>query len=210
MIAGLVGMMIWQQPTWIAFYYKLSVSPGTPVAFDAARAVLYEEDPDNPRGRSFTGSAVWRTDSVPSGTNEPPDIVVRGDIEIPDRKMSVAWMLRHDLGGVAGHTIEMLFMLPPDFPDGDILKVPGIWMKSTENATGIPVVGFTNKVSAGYFLIGLSAAPGEQARDVQILKDRPWFEMPIVYTNNRRAILAVNKGISGDNAFKQAFAVWEK
>ena len=43
----------------------------------------------------------------------------------------------------------------------------------------------------GYFLIGLSSTPQDRDRNIQLLKDRPWFEMPIVYSNNRRAILAV-------------------
>jgi len=30
----------------------------------------------------------------------------------------------------------------------------------------------------------------------------------VVYTDGKRAILAVEKGTPGDNAFKEAFAAW--
>ena len=47
-------------------------------------------------------------------------------------------------------------------------------------------------------------------RNVQLLKDRSWFDIPIVYTNGGRAILALEKGTPGERAFADAFAAWEK
>jgi hypothetical protein len=43
-----------------------------------------------------------------------------------------------------------------------------------------------------------------------MLKERPWFDIPIVYTAGGRAILAIEKGAPGDRAFAEAFAAWEK
>jgi hypothetical protein len=40
------------------------------------------------------------------------------------------------------------------------------------------------------------------------LKTRPWFDVPLVYTNSRRAIIAIEKGAPGDRAFTDAFAAW--
>jgi hypothetical protein len=37
--------------------------------------------------------------------------------------------------------------------------------------------------------MGLSAADTDVQRNEQLLKDRPWFNIPIVYTNGGRAIL---------------------
>jgi clan AA aspartic protease (TIGR02281 family) len=106
------------------------------------------------------------------------------------------------------HTIEFLFKLPPDFPYGGILSVPGIWMKQAEQVQGTPLFGAAVKVTTGYFLIGLSGAPADKDRNVQLLKQRPWFDIPIIYTNNRRAILAIEKGPPGERAFADAFAAW--
>ena len=52
-------------------------------------------------------------------------------------------------------------------------------------------------MTTGYFLIGLSPPPADKERNIQLLKERPWFDIPIVYTNNRRAILAMEKGTPG-------------
>jgi hypothetical protein len=70
--------------------------------------------------------------------------------------------------------------------------------------------GLAVKVTNGYFLIGLSAVDTDVQRNVQLLKDRSWFDIPIVYTNGGRAILAMEKGSPGDHAFTEAFAAWSR
>ncbi len=44
------------------------------------------------------------------------------------------------------------------------------------------------------------------SRNLELLKERAWFDIPIVYNNGRRAILVVEKGTPGERAFKEAFA----
>ena len=45
---------------------------------------------------------------------------------------------------------------------------------------------------------------------MQLLKERSWFDIPIVYTNGGRAILAMERGPPGDRAFGEAYAAGEK
>jgi hypothetical protein len=178
----------------------------------AQRVVLYEEDPNDPAGKRYAGSAIWRTETVSPGAGLAPELAVRADIEIPERRMTVTWSLRRntDQSLPASHTIEVMFNLPADFAGGGIANVPGILMKQSEQARGTPLAGLAVKVTDGFFLIGLSAVEADMQRNVQLLKDRPWFDIPIVYTNGGRAILAMEKGPPGDRAFAEAFAAWEK
>jgi hypothetical protein len=178
----------------------------------AQRVVLYEEDSNNPQGRQFVGSAIWRTETVSPGSGLAPELEVRADLTIPERNMTVTWTLRRntDQALPASHTIEIMFNLPPDFPGGGIANVPGVLMKDSEQARGVPLAGLAVKVTNGFFLIGLSAVDADVQRNVQLLKDRPWFDIPIVYNNGGRAILAMEKGPPGDRAFADAFAAWAK
>ena len=48
------------------------------------------------------------------------------------------------------------------------------------------------------------------SRDKLLLKDQPWFDIGLIYNNGNQAILAVEKGDSGNRAFAQAFAAWDK
>ena len=191
-------------------------APGAPAGQAAPqvaqRVVLYEEDPNNPAGRQFVGSAVWRTETVSPGSGLAPELEVRADITIPERNMTVTWTLRRntDQALPASHTIEIMFNLPPDFPGGGIANVPGVLMKDSEQARGVPLAGLAVKVTNGFFLIGLSAVDADVQRNIQLLKDKPWFDIPIVYNNGGRAILAMEKGPPGDRAFADAFAAWAK
>jgi hypothetical protein len=190
-----------------------TAAPVGPVAPAVAqRVVLYEEDPNDPQGRRFVGSAIWRTETVSPGPGLAPELAVRADVEIPERRMTVTWSLRRntDQALPASHTIEIMFNLPADFPGGGVANVPGILMKQSEQARGTPLAGLAVKVTNGFFLIGLSAVDADVARNVQLLKERPWFDIPVVYTNGGRAILAMEKGPPGDRAFADAFAAWEK
>jgi hypothetical protein len=190
-----------------------TTTPGQQTGPDVAqRVVLYEEDPNDPAGKRFVGSAIWRTDTVSPGSGLAPELEVRADITVPERNMSVTWTLRRntDQALPASHTIEIMFNVPPDFPGGGIANVPGVLMKDSEQARGVPLAGLAVKVTNGFFLIGLSAVDADVQRNMQLLKDKPWFDIPIVYNNGGRAILALEKGPPGDRAFADAFAAWAK
>jgi hypothetical protein len=180
------------------------------VAPVAQRVVLYDEDPAEPKGRQYVGTVVWRTEPVKAANGQPADIAVRADIEIPDRKFKMTMSFRRntDASLPASHTAELTFMLPPDFAGGGVSNVPGILMKSNEQARGTPLAGLAVKVTDGFFLVGLSNVEADRARNIQLLKERSWFDVPLVYVNQRRAIIAIEKGPPGERAFNDAFAAW--
>jgi hypothetical protein len=182
------------------------------VAPVAQRVVLYDEDPRDPKGKQYVGSVIWRTEPVRASANKKADIAVRADIEIPDRKFKMTMSFRRntDTSLPASHTVEFTFILPPDFAGGGVSNVPGILMKSDEQARGKPLAGLTVKVTDGFFLAGLSNVDADRARNIQLVKQRSWFDVPMVYVNQRRAFLAIEKGPSGEQAFANAFSAWEE
>src|SRR5262245_10852799 len=180
---------------------------GAPVA---QRVVLYEEDANDTAGQRFVGSAIWRTETVTPAPGLSPEIAVRADVEIPERRIAVTWSLRRntDQALPASHTIEIMFTIPADFPHGGISNVPGLLMKQAEQTRGVPLSGLAVKVTTGFFLIGLSAVESDVQRNMQLLKERSWFDIPIVYADGKRAILAIEKGTPGERAFNTAFQTW--
>jgi hypothetical protein len=180
------------------------------VAPVSQRVVLYDEDPSDPKGKQYVGSVVWRTEPVKAAAGQKADIAVRADIEIPDRKFKMTMSFRRntDSSLPASHTAELTFILPPDFAGGGVGNVPGILMKSNEQARGTPLAGLAVKVTDGFFLVGLSNVDADRARNLQLLKERSWFDVPLVYVNQRRAIIAIEKGAPGERAFNDAFAAW--
>jgi len=189
---------------------RITPPPQRPAA-TSQRAVLFEETAGAAQGlQSYEGTVTWRTETFNAGPGLPPDIGIRADIQIPERRMGVTFTLRRntDQALPASHTIEISFSLPQDFAYGGITNVPGIRVKQTESAQGVPLAGLSVRVNPTFFLVGLSAVSTDRQRNIQLLQTRPWIDIPIVYTNNKRAIIAFEKGTAGDQAFKDAFAAW--
>jgi hypothetical protein len=170
------------------------------------RAVLYDENPANPKDTQYVGSVIWRTEPVKPVAGQKADIAVRADIDIPDRrfKMTMSFRRNTDASLPASHIAELTFILPPDFAGGGVAKVPGMLVKSNEQARGVPLAGLSVKVTDGFFLVGFSNTPANRERNVLLLRDPGWFDVPLVYGNQRRAILAIEKGLLGE----RAFAAW--
>ena len=127
------------------------------------------------------------------------DVAVRADVKIPERRITMTWLLRRNIDHAlpASHTIEMMFDLPADFPGGGVASVPGVLMKRSEQDPGTPLSKVAAKATNGVFIIELSAAGSDGQRNVQMLKESPWFDLPIGYVNGSRAILAIEKGLPG-------------
>jgi hypothetical protein len=196
-----------------------AVAQGTSAPSPAARddgsasrqdAVLFEEDPDNPAGESMPGFVIWRTEPADATTNA--DVVLRADVEIPDRRMKMTMMIRRNTDDAlpASHTLQISFTLPSDFGGGGVERVPRVLVKSTEKARGIALASASAKISDGAFLIGLSNVDADRTRNLQLLRERAWIDMPIVYASRRRAILAIEQMSLRHKPLETAFGSWEQ
>jgi hypothetical protein len=185
--------------------------PASPGPLVAQRAILYEEGADQQSGEQIEGSVVWRTESVSGGQNQPLETALRGDIDIPGRNLQATLSIRRNIDATlpASHTIELQFKLPENFPNAGIANVPGILMKADEAARGAAVAGLSVRVTNGFFLIGLSNLDTERTVNEQLLRDRGWIDVPILYDNGRRAVLTLEKGSPGAQAFADAFEAWQ-
>jgi hypothetical protein len=182
--------------------------PSTQPTGASQRAMLFEENPGSQQFTTLNGTATWRTETVNPGPGRSPELGVRIDIEVPDRKMQVVVTIRRnpDQSLPASHYIEIQFSGSDSF--GGIAQVPAVRMKNNEAAQGIPLAGLSVRVMQGFFLIGLSAIDADRDRNVQVLRAQQWMDIPFVYNNGRRAVLAFEKGGAGEKAMAEAFAAW--
>jgi hypothetical protein len=177
------------------------------------RAVLFEETAGDPRGRQTAGTVVWRTQQIKDPTGPGIETVVRADVSIPARYlgMTLSFRRNNDPSLPASHAVDLTFILPVDFAGGGgIANVPGILMKTGEQVSGTPLGSIAVKVSDGLFLVGLSNVEADRARNLELVRTRPWFEVPLVYADKRVGLLAIDKGAPGERAFAAAFAAWEQ
>jgi hypothetical protein len=106
----------------------------------------------------------------------------------------------------ASHTVEIMFNAAPDLPFGDINNVLGLLTKQVEMARGKPLSAVPVKLTSASFRVGLSAT--EKQRNLEQLREGAWIDIAIVYGDGRRAIIAVEKGTSGERALNEALTAW--
>jgi hypothetical protein len=174
------------------------------------QAVLYEEAAQaGEPGSAVPGSVEWAMvrQSVGGGDPEP---VVRANATIPDRDIDATITIREnrDAGLPASHLIEISFNVPEDFEGGGVKNVPGMIMKETEQTRGEPLRGAAARVSSGLFWIALSEDPNDRQRNLQLLAERDWIDIPILYESGRRAILTLRKGSDGFESVDAAIRAW--
>jgi hypothetical protein len=180
------------------------------VAPVAQRSVLYEESPDQQAGTAVNGTTVWRVESVPNAPGNEPQ--VRAEIDMPTRNIKLVMVIRRNTDATlpASHTVEMQFTLSPQFANGGIANVPGILFKAGEDAGGTALAGLSVKVMNGFFLIGLSNTPNDKANNLRLMRESAWIDLPLLYENGRRAVLSLELGAPGQQAFAQAIEAWNK
>jgi hypothetical protein len=188
------------------FSLLVNDSNAAPDSNTLQRSVLYEEDPSKAAGNKYDGTVLWRTVPV-KAEGQADELLAIADVEIPWRKfkMTLAFLRNTDKSLPASHVAELKFNLPADFAGGGIGNAPGILLKSNELSRGTPLAGVAVKVTDGYFMMGLSNVASDRARNTQLLLDRAWFDIPLVYSNGRRGIIAIEKGTSGADALKAVF-----
>jgi hypothetical protein len=172
----------------------------------AQTAILYEESSSNTKGKRYEGTVSWSLENADSA--RPMEAAIRGKIIIPERQMKVTLTIRrdNDKGSSTSHLILTQFTQPAKFAHGGIQEVRAILMKETEEMRGSQLAGLVAKVKPGVFLVGLSAR--DRIGNIELLEQRGWFDIALVYDDQSRALLAVEKGTQGERVLKDAFAAW--
>jgi hypothetical protein len=183
--------------------------PTTGEAAGGQTAVLYEEPVDAAAAAAGVTAidAVINWRFVENGTSGPE---VTADVEVPERGMSIRLVIRRntDPSLPASHLVEAVISTPADFPGRGIRSVPRLVLKVSEDERGEPLIGAAAKVADGFFWIALSAAEADVARNLRLLRERSWIDLPLVYETGQRAILTFEKGAQGTQVFESAFAAW--
>ncbi|KQP61359.1 hypothetical protein [Methylobacterium sp. Leaf108] len=189
--------------------------PTQPEVAVAQRAVLIEENRDNPSAAPAVtqGRAVWRLDVVNGEQGQPLETAVRATIDFPDAGLSLAMTMRRNLDATlpASHTIELAFTNTG--PAGSARAVQDVGLiqaKDEENARGSPLSGLPVKVRENLFLIGLSSLRNDVERNTDLLLHKGWFDLALKFSAGPRAVITFEKGSSGIQVIQNAFNQWRR
>ncbi|WP_299816319.1 hypothetical protein [uncultured Roseibium sp.] len=175
------------------------------------RSILYEEGEEaGGAGTAAQGAVVWSVEEE-TDLDGKAQAVLSASVEIPERDVKVDIRIKpnDDTSLPASHLVEIKYEFPETFAAGDVVNVPGLVMKPTEEARGDALIGASVKVSPGFFWIALSSLPNEQQRNLALLRERGWIDIPMLYENGKRGILTLEKGSDGEEAVEKAVTAWQ-
>jgi hypothetical protein len=183
--------------------------PAETDALVAQRAVLYEEPLEAAAAAAgvvaINAAVTWKY--LPNGINGP-EIV--GNVEVPERALKIKLAIRRNTDETlpASHIVEVVVDAPSDFPGKGVRDVPRVVFKPSEDARGQPLIGASARVADGFFWIALSGVQSDVTANLNLLKDRIWIDLPLVYDSGQRAILTIEKGTPGERVFERALTAW--
>lgn len=184
-------------------------APSGPVV--AQRATLFEEGQvGSNQGVATVGQVTWAVVRDQPEANAQPETMLRARVDIQARGIVAVITIRpnRDQALPASHLVELRFTVPPGFDGRGIQTVPGMIMKEAESSRGDPLLGAPARITTGFFWIALATPPADRDRNVTLLRDRGWIDIPLVYETGKRAILTLEKGPGGERAVQDAIAAW--
>ena len=179
-----------------------------PAVLAGSQSLLLEASQDGRTGAvPFSGTVEWS-----EGTDELGLPTLIGHASIPARSLGVNLTIRKnsDPSLPASHLMEVDFDVSDTFIGGAISNLPGVLLKDEELVPGTPLVGASARVVGNSFLFALSASETDAAVNADLLENRRWMDLAVVYGTGRNAILTLEKDDTAQALFEKVFDAWSQ
>ena len=177
-----------------------------PAVLAGSQSLLLEASQDGRTGAvPFSGTIAWS-----EGTDELGLPTLIGKASIPARNLGVELIIRKnaDPSLPASHLMEVNFQVSDSFIGGTIAGLPGVLLKNEELVPGTPLVGASARVVGNSFLFALSAAATDATTNTDLLENRKWIDLAVVYGTGRNAIITLEKDDTAQALFQKVFTTW--
>ena len=188
------------------------VVAAAPAIAVANRAMMVLEGKDQPANiEQRQGTVVWRTEMVSGGQGQPLQQAIKASVEIPEARTRAEIIIQRnrDTAFPASHTIQVQFSSVGASELGAVQSLSLMELRQTENQGGYPVAGQGIAVMENVFLIALSQIEPSLTRNVEMMLSRPILYFEFQFVGGRRGAMIIDKGISGQQAFEDAFRNWQ-
>ena len=177
-----------------------------PAVLAGSQSLLLEASQDGTTGAvPFSGTVEWS-----EGVDELGLPTLLGTASIPARNLGVDITIRKnsDPSLPASHLMEVDFKVSDTFIGGTIATLPGVLLKDEELVPGTALVGASARVVGNSFLFALSATPADAEVNTDLLENRRWMDLAVVYGTGRNAIITLEKDEAAQALFDKVFSTW--
>ena len=185
-------------------------SPARPIGV-SQKMFLYEERLDQQSPAVTDGSVVW-SQIEETDADGRKDAAIRGEITAGNDGFSALITIKRNLDASlpASHIIEIVFALPQGFSGGAIDQVQRINMKQTEQDQGTALIAVPAQITPDFYMVALNDLKEAVDTNLQLLRERSWIDIPVVYANGRRALITLEKGTTGSEVFAKVLDIWAR
>jgi hypothetical protein len=157
------------------------------------------------------GTAVWRTEMVSGGQGQPLEQAIKAGIDVAEMnfRSDITIQRNRDPAFPASHTIQIAFSSIGKSELGPIQAVNQIEFRQVENQTGYALAGQGIAVVENLFLVALAQVEPARSRNEEMMKARPFIYVEFQTSAGRRGAMLLEKGVSGQQAFDDAFRNWQ-
>jgi len=166
------------------------------------RAIYYFQGKEGSPGRAVQGTVNW---AQITRDNSP---AVQATLQLEEQNVTTTVTIYKNSDSTlpASHLVEVQFS--GELAPSPIQRVPALVLKQTEQARGQPLAGAAVPVTDALFWIALSDDEEQIARNLQLLREGSWFDIPILFNDGTRALLTFEKGIPGERVFETVLSAW--
>lgn len=181
---------------------------GTPVL---QKMFFYETSLGLEQQARYEGSIVWSEKTEADSEKSRP--YIEAIIQVPERDLEITMTIK--LNGdetlPVSHLIDLNFSLPENFNGGEIEQINEVKFKSSEEETGDRLEAISAKIDTSFFVVGLQNDNLDVVdANLLLMSQRGWIDIPISYTNGRKALITLEKGASGKVIFDKVLASWRQ
>jgi hypothetical protein len=187
-------------------------APAQPQIAVANRMALILEGKEDPQKLDVKpGTVVWRTEMVSGGQGQPLQQAIRAVAEAPELRLRAEMTIQknRDAAFPASHTIQVRFSYLGPSEIGAVQSLSQIEFRQSENQQGYPLAGQGIAVMENVFLVALAQLEPQQSRNIEMMRARPLIYMEFQLVGGRRGAMVLEKGVSGQQVFDDAFRNWQ-
>ncbi len=188
---------------------EASARPQIAVANRMALILEGKEDPQKLEVKQ--GTVVWRTEMVSGGQGQPLQQAIQAVAEAPELRLraEITIQKNRDAAFPASHTVQVRFSFLGQSEIGAVQSLSQIEFRQSENQPGYPLAGQGIAVMENVFLVALAQIEPSQSRNIEMMRARPLIYMEFQLVGGRRGAMVLEKGVSGQQVFEDAFRNWQ-
>ena len=108
----------------------------------------------------------------------------------------------------ASHIVEIEFEIPNYLNGGGVKQVNGIIVKNAEHSLGNNLLTVSSQVNSHLSWVALSKVGLAEERNKMLLSGISWIEFPMIFNNDKRAVITLELGASGKSVFQSILTAW--